>query len=99
MEEVDEIIPKVKQAPRSDYLGSYDKENIFEGSKANTSRIRTMRLYEIPISCMSLCMEISLDGDSKDYVDEKSILEEQANQSIKEINKVFYDSHKDNEQK
>ena len=48
---------------------------------------------------MSLHMEISLDGDSKAYIDEKLILEEQANQSPKETNKVFYDACEDNKQK
>ena len=47
---------------------------------------------------MPLHMEISLDGDSKSHVNEKPILEEQANQSIEE-NKVFYDACEDNEKK
>ena len=54
MEEVDEIITKVKRTLGSDYSGSYDKEIILEGSQADTSRIsqRPMRVDEIPIPCM-----------------------------------------------
>ena len=64
MEEVDEIIPKVKRTLGSDYSNSYDKEIILEGLQANTSRInqRPMRVEEIPVPCMRLQMEISLDS-------------------------------------
>ena len=56
MEEVDDIIPKGKRTPRSDYPSSYDKEIVLERSQADTSRIkqRPMRAYEIPIPCMPL---------------------------------------------
>ena len=82
-------------------LGSYDKEIVLEGLEADTSRInqRPMRQDEMPISCMPLHIEISLDGVYETSMDEKPILEEQANQPLKEINKVFYDTHEDNELK
>ena len=103
MEEVDEIILEVKRAPGfAHYFNSYDKEIIFEGSKVNTSRIsqRCMRPDVVLVLCISLCMEISLDGgDSKAHINEKPILEEWANQPLEEINKVFYDAREDNEQK
>ena len=57
-----------------------------------------MRLDEIPISCMSMRMEISLDGSSKTSKNEKSI-EEQIDQILEEKNKEFYNAHKENEKK
>ena len=67
MEEVEKIILKVKSTLRSDYSGSCDVEIILEGSQVDTLRInqRTMRVDEIPIPCLPLQMEISLDSVSK----------------------------------
>ena len=80
MEEVDEIIPEVKRALGSDYIGSYEEEIIFEGSKVDTSRIiqRPFRPDEMPASCMPLHIEISIDGDSKAYINDELVNDEQA---------------------
>ena len=88
--------PEMKRAPtRSDYSGSYDKEIIFEGSKADTSRIsqRPLRPDEMPISCMPLRMEVSIDGDSEEHINDEPIFYEQASQPPKETNKEFHDAH------
>ena len=64
MEKVDKISPKVKRTPGSNYSTSYDEEIILKGLQVDTSKInqRPMRIDEIPVPCMPLQMEISLDG-------------------------------------
>ena len=84
---------KVKRTLGSNYSGSYDEEIILEGSQADTSRIsqRPMRVDAIPVPCMPLQMEISLDGSSKTLRNDK-IEEEQNHKTLKEENKEFFDA-------
>ena len=49
-----------------------------------------MRADEIPIPCMPLQMEISLDSVSK--TSRKVRIEEEQNQTLKEENKEFFDT-------
>ena len=99
MEEVDEIIPKVKRTPGSDYSGSYDKEIILEGSQADTSRInqRLVRIEEIRVPCKPLQMKISLDGSSK-TLRVKTLEKEQKYETLKEGNEEFHDAQEGKEQ-
>ena len=99
MEEVEEIIPKVKRTLGSDYFGSYGKEIILEGLQADTSRInrRPMRVEDIPIPCMPLWMEISLDG-SFETLRMETIEGKQKHETLKEENKEFHDAQEVKEQ-
>ena len=52
----------------------------------------------MPVSCISLCMEISIDGDSKPHINIESIIDEQASQPLEKTNKEFHDAQEINEQ-
>ena len=69
MEEVDKVILEVRRVLGSDYSNNYDEEIVLEGLEVETLRInqRPMRQDEMPVSCMPLCMEISLDDDFKNF--------------------------------
>ena len=73
MEEVDEIILEVKKTLGLDYSGSYDEKIIVEGSQVDTLRIcqGSMRADEIPVPCMPLQTEISLDGSLETFRNDK----------------------------
>ena len=77
-------------------------EIILKGSEAETLRgvsQRAMRLDEMPVSCMPLQIEISLAGDFKTSMNEKSILEEQTDQPLEETNEEYYETCENNESK